>query len=271
MPEPTPPHSDPAHTGPIPDRHTVRRSEFWMSVMVLLFVVEFFITIVALCYGIVMTPPRRQGEIMRLAFPWIGWFAAMLMAPALIISLARMFAGKDAHDEQRAEREAAWANRLPERALRLYRCIKDAPLFVLSLALVALGATLLTIDSALSLLGDIAQALVPYAPYFIGAVTAFAVAIAALMAWFRYKHNQLLADYQFRREVLEKTGIILVDGKGKAIMPAAGDGGYALGQLDAAPGDNGLIKALPVAPDQPLSPELPADNPLKPGDSPQQD
>ena len=221
----------------------VQRGDFWFSVLVLLFVVEFFITIIALCYGIVMTPPRREGELVQIAFPWIGWAAAMLMAPALLLSLTRLVTGE--HNARESRREATWAGLLPERALRAYRFIRDAPLFMLCLALLALGATLLTIDSALSLIRGIALILAPYVPYFIGGLTCFAVAIATLMAWFRYKNNQLLADYTFRREVLEKTGIVLVSKDGKALLPPDGRAdGYALGRLD--PADSHPLKALPA-------------------------
>ena len=256
------PESAPESPPSPPGKDAVRRGDFWISVLVLIFVLEFFITIVALCYGIIVTPPRREGEMVRIAFPWIGWFAAMLMAPALLLGLVQLLAG--GRDARQTRREADWAGRLPERALKLYRLIRDMPLFVVCLAFIALGATLLTIDSALALVKGIALALVPYVPYFIGAFTAFAAVIAALMAWFRYKNNKLLADYAFRREVLEKTGIILVDDAGKALLPPPGWKGekgadYAIGSISDAmqATDNALpralpAKALPAAPDEVL-------------------
>ena len=237
-------NKQPEQTVPETDSQ-VQRGDFWISVLVLIFVVEFFISIVALCYGIVMTPPRGESEPARIAFPWIGWFAAMIMAPALILGLVRLIAGK--RDPERARRETAWASRLPERALRLYRLMRDVPLFVVCLSLLALGATLLTIDSAFSLIRSVFLALVPYAPHFIAGITLFAIAIATLMAWFRYKNNQLRAEYEFRREVLEKTGVILVDKRGKALLPPDGRAeGYAIGVIDlqASPAPERL-KALP--------------------------
>ena len=238
-------HQQPEHTVP-GAASQVQRGDFWISVLVLIFVVEFFISVVALCYGIVMTPPRGNDELARIAFPWIGWFAAMLMAPALILGLVRLVAGK--RDPEQNRRETAWASRLPERALRLYRFIRDAPLFVVCLSLLALGATLLTIDSAFSFIRGIFLALVPYAPHLIAGITLFAIVIATLMAWFRYKNNQLLAEYQFRRDVLEKTGVILVNKRGKALLPPDGRAdGYAIGAIDAQLGGNApeKLKSLP--------------------------
>lgn len=230
----------------------VDRSEFWSSVLVLVFVAEFFVTIAAICWAIISTRSGGggAGNTLRLDFPWIGWLAFMLIVPAGIISLARMVAGRggvETPDEEAKEqaREQAWTNHLPERALRLYRVAHNAPVFVICLALAALGATLLAIDSALSLLTGVALALVPYMPYFIGALTVFAVAVAGLMAWFRYKHNKLMAEYAFRREVLERTGIILVDDTSKALLPPDGAAErYTLAAIDMSAG--ALPKALPA-------------------------
>ncbi len=233
---------------------TVASGDFWMSVLVLVFVVEFFITVAALCWGIITTPPRQEDGV-RLAFPWMGWAASMLIAPAGIIGLAYVLAGRDMPGQDRdAAREQTWARQLPERALRLYGIARNAPLFVVCIALLALGATILAIDSAFSLITSVALALVPYAPYFIGCLTLFAIAMAVLMAWFRYKHNKLMADYAFRREVLERTGIILVDSGGKALLPPDGRAdGYALGRIDSGP--DGLARALPLGAEQTLTVE----------------
>ncbi len=243
--ESAPPQSAPKKTAP-----PVRQSDFWISILVLAFVVDFFITVAAVCYGIVVTPPRGSGEMVRLAFPWMGWLAAVLAAPALLIALARLMAPQGDAQEAGDARDEAWARRLPAKALRLYRIVKDAPLFVVCLALLLLGATLITVDSAFSLISGVAFALAPYLPYFIGAFTVLAVSIAGFAAYFRYKNNKLAAEYTFRREVLQKTGVILVDPKESVLLPPGSREGYAIGRI-AASGEEGLVvetaqlKALP--------------------------
>lgn len=227
----------------------VRKGEYWASVFVLLFVAAFFITIAALCYGIITTPPARPGTISRIAFPWMGWFAAMLISPAVILGSAQYLAARHKLEGQPEDaKEKAWAGQLSGRALQAYRIIKDAPLFMVCFALVALGATLLVIDGAFALVRGVVLALVPYAPFFIGGVTAFAIAIAALMAWFRHAGNKLAAEYAFRREVLEKTGVILLDERGKAILPPGGGRDkYAIGSISDISGDSGpILEATPV-------------------------
>lgn len=181
----------------------VRRAEYWTSVVILVFVAAFFISIAAVCYGIIVTPPAAPGTIPTMRFPWIGWFAGLLVSTASILGFAQYTAGRHSGDED-GEAERAWACQLAGKTLKAYRIIKDAPLFMVCSALIALGASVLVIDGAFGLVSGIVLALVPYAPYFIGGVTAFAITIAALMAWFRHANNKLAAEYAFRREVMEK-------------------------------------------------------------------
>lgn len=219
----------------------LRRSEYWTSVVILVFVSAFFISIAAVCYGIIVTPPAGPGVIPTIRFPWVGWFAGMLVSTASILGFAQYTAGKNS-GEWANEAERAWASQLSGKTLKVYCVIKDAPLFMVCFALIALGATILVIDGAFGLVSGIVLALVPYAPYFVGGVTAFAIAIATLMAWFRHASNRLAAEYAFRREVMEKTGVILLDAKGKAILPPGGDRDrYAIGSIADIAADSGPV------------------------------
>jgi hypothetical protein len=257
-------NGDTTHSHPQPSP-PVRRSDYWLGVVMLLFVAEFFIAVTALCYGIITTPPPPPGTMVQIAFPWLGWFAAALMAPALILGAAQIVARRGgqgsmheglglgpgaggAEDDKETEAwETTWAGCLPGRALKAYRFIKDAPLFMICAALIVLGSTLLVIDGAFDLVKSVILVLTPYLPYFIAALTAFAIAIGALTAWFRHKSNQLAAEYAFRREVLEKTGVILLSGSGKAVLPPGRDGAkYSVAMLPL-PGDpRDILEAIPV-------------------------
>ncbi len=262
--EKEPPASGTERQTPGQNARPVRQADFWVSILVLAFVVDFFITVAAVCYGIIVTPPRPGGEAVRLAFPWMGWLAAMLAAPAVLIGLARMMAppGEGGGSEEN-RRDEAWASRLPAKALRLYHVVRDAPLFVICLALLLLGATLITVDSAFSLVSGIALALVPYLPYFIGAFTVLAVAVAGFAAYFRHKNNRLAAEYAFRREVLQKTGVILVDPRHSVLLPPGSAEGYRIGRIAGKDEDGPVVettplKALPKAePQEPREPERP--------------
>lgn len=204
-----------------------RRQELWLYVSVAIVAVELLVTVVALCYGIITAPPQT-GDGFRLAFPWLSWIAAMIIAPALIIVTVHLAAGGLVGNRERsAEEDAAWQAQLPERIQRLYLILKGAPAIVLLIALILGGATLATIDGALTALGHAASALLPYLPYFIGGFVLLAGAITGAMAWFRYKNNRLQAEYAFRREVFERSGVIIVD-KGSVALPSSGGGPLAL-------------------------------------------
>jgi hypothetical protein len=227
------------------------------STLVLILVVEFFITGAALCYGIITSPPQRGGEISSLAFPWVGWAASALIAPVVILGLARIVTGDAPETASAAD---AWSGRLPPRAKKLYDFFRNAPVFVFSLAFIALGVTLLLIDGAFALVKGVALALVPYLPHFLGALTVVAVALTGFLAWYRVKNNQLSAEYAFRRDVMEKTGIVLLDDKGNALLPPAGDrSGYTVIQLGGSE-----VRALPPALQQAPDDEDRADDDARP-------
>ena len=210
-------------TIPPPSPALARRQELWLYVSVAIVAVELLVTVVALCYGIITAPPQTDDGF-RLAFPWISWIAAMVVAPALIVVIVHMAAGGLVGNRERsAEEDAAWQAQLPERIQRLYTIMKGAPAIVLLLALILGGLTLATIDGALNALGHAASALLPYLPYFIGGFVLLAGAITGAMAWFRYKNNRLQAEYAFRREVFERSGVIIVDKGSVALPPAVGE------------------------------------------------
>ena len=211
-----------------------RRQELWLYVSVAIVAVELLVTVVALCYGIITAPPQT-GDGFHLAFPWLSWIAAMVIAPALIIVAVHLAAGGlVGSGERSAEEDAAWQAHLPERIQRLYRIMKGAPAIVLLLALILGGVTLATIDGALKALSQAAGALLPYLPYFIGGFVLLAGAVTGAMAWFRYKNNRLQAEYAFRREVFERSGVIMVD-TGSVALPPAGGGPLALEGGAASP------------------------------------
>lgn len=235
------------------------KGELWGSVLVLAFVSAFFITIIAVCYGVIVSPRTVPGVIPTIAFPWLGWFVALCVSTALILGFGQFIARKnlDAEEDKIDQAELNWASQLPQRAQRIYRFIKDAPLIMVCTGLILLGATLLVIDGAFSLVLGVLQSLMPYLPFIIGGLALFSISIAAIMAWSRHAEKKLMAEYAFRREVLEKTGVILLNDKGKAVLPPGeGRTGYATVTIDAGAPEEGplleaeIIQALPAGEEQ---------------------
>ena len=106
---------------------------------------------------------------------------------------------------------------------RIYRVIKGAPVVVVLLGIVLLGAALMTLDGARAALTGLAASLEPYIPHIaIGIAITLCVFILAAV-WLSYRTRRLMAEYAFRREILEKTGVIIVD-KGSTPLPPGGTG-----------------------------------------------
>ncbi len=202
-----------------------QRRELWLYIAVTIGAVELLVAVGAIVYGFMSSGSDQRA----FAFPWLYWAGLALTVPALILMLVHFAdvglfsprAGKDGDQE--------WQRHLPERVQRLYRIVKGAPVAVVLLAIVVLGAALLTIDGALGLIRDFAAALKPHLPYIIVALAATLSIVVLAVVWLNYRTRRLIAEYQFRREVLEKTGVIIVDKDSTALPPGGlGDVPYVL-------------------------------------------
>ncbi len=195
-----------------------QRNELWMYLAVSIVAVELLVTVGALCYGFIASAASAPGEY---AFPWLSWGAVSLLAPACILLAVHLAdVGLFTH---KANADSEWQENLPERLRRLYRFIKGAPAIVVLLLVVGLGAALLTLEGALSALRSLGSALLPHLPWIIGGAAAVVCVIALCAVWLSYRTRRLLAEYEFRREIFEKTGVIIVD-KGSTPLPPGGAG-----------------------------------------------
>ena len=123
----------------------------------------------------------------------------------------------------------------------------------------------LLLGAAMIFLGDFWEAvrlaggaLTPYVPWFVGGAAAFLAVGYLGRLFFVFRHRQMEQEYAFRREVLEKTGIVLVSKNSVPLAPS-GQG------LEALPGGGYQLTdspALPPAasPENPESPAAPADD-----------
>ena len=109
---------------------------------------------------------------------------------------------------------------MPERAKRFYAAVRHAPAIVVLGALLALGAALFFIDGAFRLLVDFGSALAPHIPWLAGACCGLLAFCFAARAFLAYQRRKLELEHEWRREVLEKTGLIITS-KREALDPAA--------------------------------------------------
>ena len=206
-----------------------KRKELWLYVAASIATVEMILAVGGLCYSFIASPTRGLGAQ---SFPWLAWGSLAIIVPAVILLAVHQADVGLFRKPKGTDSELEWQKQLPERMQRLYRIIKGAPVVIVLLAVVALGAALLTLDSALSAVISFSSALTPYIPYIVGGIASvLAVAIAAAV-WLNYRTRRLYAEYEFRREILEKTGVIIVD-KGSTPLPPGGMGNVPYAVLEA--------------------------------------
>ena len=205
--------------------------------MVAIFFVELVVGGVSFFYGVMHAAPEVPGGPPLARFPWLGWAVAAVLAPVglmLIVHLSGTWVSRylGREDGQRAEAQAGAQNtddeQVPERLRRFYAIIRNAPTVVLLLGIMLLGAGLFFVDGAFSALVRMGGALTDYIPWIAGSLAAMIAVCYLVHRWFMYRHHRMQQEYEYRREVLERTGIVLVD-KGCIPLPQSEMQRLALG------------------------------------------
>jgi hypothetical protein len=223
-----------------------KRREMLLYLGISIAAVELFIFVGGLCYGFIASWGRGPAG---LSFPWLLWASLAVIAPAVI--LLAVHQADVGLFRAREDESGEWQQRLPERMRRLYRILKGAPVVVVLTGLIVLGAALLTLDGALSAIASAASVLTPYIPHLVGgAAFVLGVAVAAAV-WLNYRTRRLYEEYAFRREVLEKTGVIIVDKGSSPLLSGAPDAGGAAALEAGAAAPKALEQAtLDVTPEE---------------------
>ena len=195
--------------------------------MVAIFFVELVVGGVSFFYGVMHAAPEVPGGPPLARFPWLGWAVAAVLAPVglmLIVHLSGTWVSRYLGREDNMRSEAqdgtqrADDEQVPERLRRFYAIIRNAPTVVLLLGIMLLGAGLFFVDGAFSALMRLGSALTEYIPWIAGSLAALIAVCYLVHRWFMYRHHRMQQEYEYRREVLERTGIVLVD-KGCIPLP----------------------------------------------------
>ncbi len=192
--------------------------------------VEFAVTIAAVCYGIINSHKLPDGTI-QFRFPWMAYSVALILAPVAIMlvvniigmGFGRFFKGDPNLDEEQMRY-------MPERLRRLIALSRGLPTIILLGGMILVGAVLYYLDAviqAILRIGDHVEVIAPWV--MLGLVAAWCLSYLVRM-WFIYKTRRMQEEYAFRREVLERTGIVIVDGR----KHIASDG-RTLGEQKALP------------------------------------
>lgn len=195
--------------------------------MVAIFFVELVVGGISFFYGVMHAAPEVPGGPPLARFPWLGWAVAAVLAPVglmLIVHLSGTWVSRylGREDGLNADSPGGGQNadddQVPERLRRFYAIIRNAPTVVLLLGIMLLGAGLFFVDGAFSALMRLGSALTDYIPWIAGSLAALIAVCYLVHRWFMYRHHRMQQEYEYRREVLERTGIVLVD-KGCIPLP----------------------------------------------------
>ena len=211
-----------------------------LYLMIAIFFVELVVGGVAFFYGVMHAAPEVPGGPPLARFPWLVWALAAILAPVgliLIVHLAGTwvshFLGREARDADgvggAAGAASSDADQVPERLQRFYAIIRNAPTVVVLLGILLLGAALFFVDGAFTALVGLGQSLTPYIPWIAGSVAAMIAICYLVHRLFVYRHHRMQQEFAYRREVLERTGIVLVD-KNYIPLPQSEEHRLALGE-----------------------------------------
>ena len=189
-----------------------KRGELWLYLSVSIVAVEFLIFVVALVFGFVSTPPLQPGEVARIPFPWLSWAAAAIIVPAIMLLSVHLAVGLFSPRAVQAEDEE-WGKNLPHKLQRAYDILMRAPAMVLLVGIIIIGVALLTLDGALQAVESFFSLFRPYLLHILAGIGGLVALFGLAAVWLNYRSRKLFAEYEYRREVLEKTGLIIVDSR----------------------------------------------------------
>lgn len=197
---------------------------------------ELAITLGAVIYSIANATVGPDGTP-RFHFPWLGYLVAMLVAPAAILLLAQLVGLVFSRP---AEGDAEALEGMPARVRTLYVMVHGAPTVLVLAAFVLVGVAVYYLDGVLALLLKIGDSFQTIAIWLIGAFTAAWIVSYAVRAAAQYKLRQMEAEYAFRRDVLERTGMVVLDARyaphtETRLLPAQDTDARALPPAEAGP------------------------------------
>lgn len=188
--------------------------------MIAIFFIELVIGGVAFFYGIMHAAPEVPGGAPMARFPWLAWIISAILGPVLfllIVHIAGTLVSRSLKGEEKATGEEEANSQLPPRIARFYATVRHAPAIVVLLTLLLAGASLFFVDGAIGALGSFAQALVPYIPWIAVSAAVLLGMCFLIHAILIYRQRKMENEYAWRREVLNKTGVVLVDKSSLAI------------------------------------------------------
>ncbi|WP_353116587.1 hypothetical protein [Nitratidesulfovibrio sp.] len=215
--------------------------------------VEFLVAIVAIWQGVANVQSMPDGTV-RFRFPWGGYLVSVAAAPVVVLLVLQVIAlGYSRLIKGDPVLTEAQLRQLPPWLQKMLAAVNGVPTILLLLGVTLLATVIYYFDKVLGFiirLGESTEHLVLWVGG--GVLAAWCVGYLGRML-FAYKVRRMQEEYAYRREVLERTGMIIVDrrtmlaqlpGQNEAMMPRA-----LPGTIDVSPSGGGqAARVLPPAP-----------------------
>lgn len=183
--------------------------------LIAIFFIELIVGGVAFFYGIIHATPETAGGPPMARFPWLAWGIAAILSPVallLIVHIAGTWVSRTLTREEGNKADSRPDEKdLPDGMRRFYASVRHAPTLVVLLAILLLGIALFFVEGAFTSLASLGHALLPYLPWLCCSIAALLAICFLGHAFMVYRQRKMENEYAWRREVLEKTGLVLVD------------------------------------------------------------
>lgn len=189
----------------------VARGDTVIYLLVAVLLVEMVVGGVCFFYGLMHATPATPGGPPNIAFPWLVWALASVLAPVGLLLLVHLAGTWISHTLDREEAPTADKGAIPERLQRFYSMVNTAPTVVLLLGILLLGASLFFVEGAFSAIIHLLEGLSVHVPWIVGSLATLLAVCYLAHRYFAYRRLHMEREYAFRQEVLERTGIVLVD------------------------------------------------------------
>lgn len=179
-----------------------------------LFFIELIVGGIAFFYGIIHARPEIPGGPPIARFPWLVWALSAVLAPVaflLIVHLTGSLISSTIKQDPSDSPDSLEKEELPEGMRRFYAAVRHAPAVVVLLAILLLGTSLFFVDGALTAVKHLLVNLVPYIPWLAVSFAALLAICFVTHAILVYRQRKMENEYAWRREVLEKTGMVITD------------------------------------------------------------
>ncbi|MBQ7618124.1 MAG: hypothetical protein IJS50_04545 [Desulfovibrio sp.] len=182
-----------------------KNKEIVIYYLIAVFFLEIIVGTTAFFYGVAHPIVSATSGQKFANFPWVGWAISACLTPVallLLFHLSGWFFTRSLNEGQGAN--SVDSAKVPENVRLIYSMLSNAPVIVILLGLIALGAALYFLDTALGTLR-------PYIPWILGSATVFLIICYIARLIFLARHNRLEREYAYRMHVFEKSGIIITD------------------------------------------------------------